>query len=216
MFFKRNAKLLIIGAVVVAAVLLFSIVRANAAEDYSMMEQSVVLIETTDGMGSGVIIGPNAVLTSKHVVDGSGGATVNFNGMLFGLASTDIKMIEGADAAVLIVKVPPTLPVIKLNCTEAKLMDDITIVGFPLGIGPMFSKGQINASEMMDMGEDGMSYLTWAAINHGNSGGPVFNKNNELIAIAHATMIDKDREGAAIGALTAIAPLCSVLKKEIR
>ncbi len=94
------------------------------------------------------------------------------------------------------------------------LGDEITILGYPFvggnnisltkGVISGFGKGEVNGKEAV------VDVRTDAKINHGNSGGPAFTKDGELVGIAVATSTDI----SDIGHLVATAPIKSFINNK--
>jgi S1-C subfamily serine protease len=175
----------------------------SAAEAYEKIAPSVVLVksiaddtEDTDGKppptatGTGVVIVDNGViLTNLHVVQGSRRIRVTFAD---GLESEAVVM--GAqpeqDLAVLKAsKLPDDLfPATMRSTADLRPGDPVVAVGFPFGIGPSASAGVISGlkREYRSMsGERVLSNLIQfdAAVNPGNSGGPLVTAEGEVVGI---------------------------------
>jgi serine protease Do len=141
-------------------------------------------------LGSGVLISPEChVLTAAHVVDNADEIIVKtYDGvkrkavLLFSETSADIAMIK-------LVTPEPDLKHATLGDSDALAVGQIAFaVGSPYGLENSFSVGHISGFRDFNRLYDGMIQAefiqTDAAINSGNSGGPVFNSRGEVIAIA--------------------------------
>jgi S1-C subfamily serine protease len=152
----------------------------------------VVLVSTNIGVGSGTIIRANGyVLTAYHVVQGSTSITVTLStGEKLGatVAASDTNL----DIAILkITSTRTDFPVATLGSSaSANVGDDVVAIGFPMDlVGPAsFTKGIISAFRTDDgsfFANNGERYIqTDAAVNPGNSGGPLVNMKGEVIGIA--------------------------------
>jgi serine protease Do len=137
-------------------------------------------------VGSGFIIDPSGVIITKyHVVEGAFLVTVTLSDG----AKLPARVVAGsreADLAVLSVAAGHTLPALHWGDSEkVEVGDQALIAGNPFGIGTSVSSGIISAVDrnMHDSPFD--DYLqTDAAINHGNSGGPMFDMQGNVIGIA--------------------------------
>ncbi len=141
------------------------------------------------GAGSGVVITPEGkVITAAHLVQSADEIIVQFvNG-----ASVKAKILSSdpaADIAMLqLEKVPDGVKAAKLgDSDDAEIGDQVFIVGAPLGLGHTLSVGHIGARHRPNTMYGAMAraefFQTDAAINEGNSGGPMFNMNGEVIGI---------------------------------
>ena len=148
---------------------------------------TVVQIETTTGLGSGVIYDPDGlVLTAAHVVEGSNTVTVRLadgtsrEGTVVGTdAESDIGVVAidggGAD-----------LPVAVL-ADEAPDVGDLAVaVGSPFALDQTVTSGIVSALDRPAPagGPSVGTIQTDAPINPGNSGGPLANRDGEIIGIA--------------------------------
>ncbi|MBG1232210.1 Do family serine endopeptidase [Aestuariivirga litoralis] len=136
-------------------------------------------------LGSGFVMSADGyVVTNNHVVEDATTVKVTFeNG-----DSYDAKVI-GTDAktdlALLKIKAEgKTFPAVSFAGTEAKVGDTVMAVGNPFGLGGTVTKGIVSAHHR-DIGNgpyDDFLQID-AAINKGNSGGPTFNLDGEVIGI---------------------------------
>ena len=137
-------------------------------------------------LGSGFIIdGEGYVITNNHVIQGAEDITV----ILRDDTQLKAKLI-GADARVdlAVLKVEPPnkkpLPAIKFGDSDKTRVGDwVVAIGNPFGLGHSVTAGIISARgrSLNDSLDD---YLqTDAAINKGNSGGPLFNTEGEVIGV---------------------------------
>ncbi|MEC7185097.1 MAG: trypsin-like peptidase domain-containing protein, partial [Pseudomonadota bacterium] len=136
-------------------------------------------------LGSGFIIDPSGiVITNNHVVENAEEIIVNFsNGEKFKaeLLGRDPK----TDLAVLKVITDKKLPFVKFgDNTKARVGDWVIAIGNPFGLGGSLSVGVISAiNRDINSGPYDSYIQTDAAINKGNSGGPLFNLDGEVIGV---------------------------------
>jgi serine protease Do len=135
--------------------------------------------------GSGLIIDPSGViLTNNHVVAGAYDVHV----MLSDGASVPGRILATAPKSDLaLVKIDPQQPLTAVRWADSdkvQIGDIVLAIGNPLGIGLSVSAGIVSAlnRDLMDTPYDDF-IQTDAAINHGNSGGPLFNSSGEVIGI---------------------------------
>jgi serine protease Do len=137
-------------------------------------------------LGSGFIVDPDGyVVTNNHVIQGAEDITV----ILRDDTQLKAKLIGSdsrADLAVLKVEPPnkKPLPAVKFgNSDKVRVGDWVVAIGNPFGLGHSVTAGIISARgrALSDSLDD---YLqTDAAINKGNSGGPLFNAEGEVIGV---------------------------------
>jgi S1-C subfamily serine protease len=161
---------------------------------YSVIQPSVVLIRThtkdEDGLGTGVIIsGQGAILTSLHVVDGASTIDVVFADG----TTTSAQVISSQrdhDIAVLLPDQIPQLlvPAILGNPNALRVGDEAYVVGNPFGLSGSMSAGVISGFDRSFTPESTQQTLKGliqidAAVNPGNSGGPLLNRYGEVVGI---------------------------------
>ncbi len=136
------------------------------------------------GMGSGFIIEPNGViLTNAHVVEGADEVRVRL------IDRREFKgKVLGADKAtdIAVVKIDATkLPAVKLgDPREVKVGEWVVAIGSPFGFENTVTAGIVSAtSRSLPDGTYVPFIQTDAAVNPGNSGGPLFNLRGEVIGI---------------------------------
>jgi serine protease Do len=140
------------------------------------------------GIGSGVLISADGkVLTAAHVVQTADRVAVEFtNGM-----SVPARVIASevrADVALLqLQRVPPGVVAARLADSDSvQVGDDVFIIGAPYGLGHSLSAGHVSGRHDMHRTVRGVPVevlQTDAAVNMGNSGGPMFNSNGGVVGI---------------------------------
>lgn len=141
------------------------------------------------GLGSGVLISQDGkVMTAAHVVHTADEISVQFlSGEVVG--AQVIASEPEADVSLLqLEQVPPQVLVARLGDSDkVEVGDQIFIVGAPYGIGHTLTVGHISARHKPNTVYSGMSlaefFQTDAAINQGNSGGPMFSMAGEVVGI---------------------------------
>ena len=150
--------------------------------------------------GSGFIIDPAGIIvTNKHVIDGAISVNVLFSDG--NRASASLLAVAGmADLAVLKVTVDRPLPILKWgNGGTLRVGDAVLAIGNPLGLGLSVSAGIVSAlnRDIQDTPFD--NYIqTDAAINHGNSGGPMVDLKGDVVGVDTA-LYNPDEVGGFIG-----------------
>ena len=157
---------------------------------YKQYGNGVVRVEHSSGLGSGFVIDSEGhVLTNAHVVDGAqGDITVSFSNNEKVVAKV-IGVDNATDVAVLKVDVPSSaLTVIPLGDSAGlKVGSGVVAIGNPFGQDRTVTSGIISAVARSIQAPNGFSIngaiQTDAAINHGNSGGPLLDMSGQVIGI---------------------------------
>jgi len=137
------------------------------------------------GIGSGFIISSDGyVVTNHHVIDGADEIIVTLTDGVEYVAE-----VQGSDpktdVALLKLKDAKDLPYVSWgNDEKSRVGDWVLAIGNPFGLGGSASTGIISArGRDINSGPYDDFIQVDAAINRGNSGGPLFNTNGEVIGI---------------------------------
>ena len=193
---------------------------------YARNVKSVVLInatvtesyygQTASGTSSGsgfVLTEDGYVVTNHHVVEGASSITVTMSdgsvhpAQLVGSDSTNDVAVLKMDAA--------GLQAVALgSSTDLIVGDQVVAIGNPLGeLTSTMTVGYVSAKDR-DVTTDGTTInmiQTDAAINSGNSGGPMFNMNGEVIGITTAKYSGESSSGASIEGIGFAIPIDDVM-----
>jgi S1-C subfamily serine protease len=168
----------------------------TVASAVAKAEPAVVRVETTDSIGSGMVIDKSGyVLTCNHVVEDAQSVTiVLMSGEQY--AGTVVEGDETVDLAIVrITAGEADLPTVTLGSSAGlHIGEDIIAIGYPLGLeGEVtVSRGIVSAFRSID---DVNHIQTDAAINPGNSGGPLINLKGEVVGIADIKFVSEAIEG---------------------
>ncbi|PIP00619.1 Do family serine endopeptidase [Pleomorphomonas carboxyditropha] len=149
-------------------------------------------------LGSGFVIDPSGIIiTNNHVIEDADEIVANFSDgtkLKAELVGHDAK----TDLAVLRVKPDKPLTAVKFGDSEHMRVGDwVMAIGNPFGLGGTVTTGIISARNRdINSGPYDNYIQTDAAINRGNSGGPLFNEVGEVIGINTAII---SPSGGSIG-----------------
>jgi serine protease Do len=181
---------------------------ATFASLYQSDVSGVIRIDATtcagSGVGSGVLITPTLVATAAHVVDGA--VTVGLsNGGHTSLGHV-IGISDANDVALVEVTAPFTGHTFSLASTIPPVGTTVGVIGYPEGGPVSFSQGSISGLDRtIDIQGQPRSGLiqTDAALNPGNSGGPLLLLNGSVVGLADAINTSAAGLGYAIPSTTA-------------
>ncbi len=149
-------------------------------------------------VGTGFIVDPSGViLTNKHVIAGAFRITVTmtdrsqWNGTLIGASSL-------LDLAVVKIDVGHPLPYLKFaDSDKAEVGEPVLLIGNPLGLGTSVSSGIVSAVHRSLMNTPIDDYIqTDAALNHGNSGGPMIDRDGNVLGVDTILVTNAAGEGS--------------------
>jgi serine protease Do len=152
----------------------------------------------TSSLGSGFVIDPNGlVVTNNHVIADAEEINVVFNDgsrLKAELLGRDVK----SDIALLQIKPEKPLTAVKFGDSDKlRLGEWVIAIGNPFSLGGSVSAGIVSARNRDIQSGPYDNYIqTDAAINRGNSGGPLFNLNGEVIGVNTAII---SPSGGSIG-----------------
>jgi serine protease Do len=152
----------------------------------------------SNSLGSGFVIDPNGiVITNNHVIGEATDITVIFTDGSK-LKAEVVGKDDKTDIAVLRVKPDKPLKAVPLGDSEkVRIGEWVVAIGNPFGLGGSVSAGIISArNRNIQAGPYDNFIQTDAAINKGNSGGPLFNMAGEVIGINTAIL---SPSGGSIG-----------------
>lgn len=188
---------------------------ANAAGSAEMIQHllpSVVRItvhqlvddakaQDAESFGTGIIVDPAGyIVTNRHVVERAYEVIVTLNDG----AIHHAKLIgDGGDVDLALLKIDShhkLAAVVLANDANVRIADEVFAIGNPYGIGTTVTRGIVSAINR-DLNRSPFdSYLqTDAAINRGNSGGPLVNSKGEVIGISTAYYRGPLEKGGSIG-----------------
>ena len=141
-------------------------------------------------LGSGILLtADGVVLTSRHVVTGADDVRVElFDGRSY--RGAVVARDAWLDVALIRLRGARDLPAATLGSSEAaKVGDPVVAMGNPFGIGPSVTRGILSAkSRSVDDGPAEVYLQTDAAVNPGDSGGPLLDAAGRVIGVNAAVL----------------------------
>lgn len=169
----------------------------TGANVFSENIRSVIEIRWTDGRalysGSGFIISTDGyAITNTHVVTDENGEPCKSVSVSFGDTVSEAEVInlgdkhhglgDGIDLALIKIKDYTSTNVVRFaDFSNVQIGERVFVIGNSLGYGTCITSGIVSDKRRNVNGK--MLLMTDCAINGGNSGGPMFNANGEVIAV---------------------------------
>ncbi len=138
-------------------------------------------------LGSGFVIDGNEglVVTNNHVIEGADEIIVNFHDG----SKLKVDKVIGRDTKtdLALLKVTPKKPLVSVgfgSSSDLRVGDWVMAIGNPFGLGGSVTVGIISAKQRdINAGPYDDFLQTDAAINKGNSGGPLFNMDGQVVGV---------------------------------
>lgn len=187
-----------------------AVVAVNAYTRQTMFGQ----VSEAVSSGTGFVISANGyIVTNYHVVEGASKLVV----LAFDSQSYDARLVgydSTNDIAVLKVETAE-LPYVTIGSSNAlRVGNQVAAIGNPLGtLSSTLTVGYVSAKDRMvtTTGVAINMLQTDAAINSGNSGGPLFNMAGEVVGITTAKYSGYSTSGAAIEGIGFAIPIDDVI-----
>ena len=168
-------------------------------------------------LGSGFIISADGVVvTNNHVIEAADAIEVILqNGQRF--EAIVVGRDPATDIAVLRMHARTQLPYVSLGDSDGARVGDIVLaIGNPFGLGGSLSVGVVSArNRNIDAGRYDDFIQTDAAINRGNSGGPLFNLDGEVIGV-NTAIVSPTGASVGVGFATPSAIVAPVVEQLLR
>lgn len=184
----------------------FDLLQASVGEDFSgIIEESVksvVTIMTDSGQGTGFFVSDEGyIATNAHVLaDISGGLANDIVAI-----TSDKKILDAvflgydADLDVALLKIPGDYNSFRFaNSDRVQVGEKVVAIGNPLGLQFSVSQGIVSAVHRPGLGNEDAYIQTDAALNPGNSGGPLINQEGEVIGINNFKISEGESLGFAL------------------
>ena len=151
------------------------------------------------GSGSGFFVSKDGhTITNYHVIEGCDINKLSFKG-----SQTEVKVLavdKVNDIAILKSNAKPDV-IFPVSNDDVSLLEDVIVAGFPLGkkISSAIKTHKGVVTALAGAGDNYSFFQTDAAINQGNSGGPIINQKGNVVGIAVATWVEKGVQGVHFG-----------------
>jgi putative serine protease PepD len=158
---------------------------------YAAASPSVASVRTSEGSGTGFLVDSNGtIVTNAHVVGDNKQVQVRFDDkgayhdaqVLSVDASTDLAALKVDESAVQGIR-----PLELADSDAAQVGDSVVAIGYPLGLDRTATAGIVSGLERQIQSPNGFSIdkviQTDAAVNPGNSGGPLLNAKGQVIGV---------------------------------
>ena len=181
-----------------------SVVRIFATTQESDYESPWQATRPSSGTGSGVVVSPGKILTGAHVVADATFIQVQtsthpdkFIARLAAVChDSDLALLEVEDAVFI-----EETSVAELGDVLPDLQDKVSVVGFPVGGEEVsVTEGVVSRIELQRYAHSDrwlLAVTVDAAINNGNSGGPVF-LDDQVVGIAFQSLDDAENIGEMV------------------
>ncbi len=185
----------------------------SATQIYERDSKGVVAIKvvTAEGEdeGTGIVLNEKGlILTNDHVVKGARSITIDASGSSNTTRGATL-VGEEANKDLALIRVDPTglglKPLALASSSSVQVGDTVYAIGTPYGLEETFTKGIVSALDRAISAPDGAKIAgaiqTDAALNPGNSGGPLLNEEGEVIGVnfqiaSDAASVDGSQPGS--------------------
>jgi S1-C subfamily serine protease len=189
----------------------------NGQSMIDRVKAAVVTIQTSSGIGSGVILDEHTVVTNFHVVAGCDSAEVVLNGDVRIDGSEYWAVWPECDIAILRVTIRHEIVPVAIAQKIPTVGEKVLAFGSPLSLRGTVSDGivsgirrakEIEAANRFGYQPDSLWLQTTAPISPGNSGGPLVNSNGEIVGLSTWT----DHRGQNLNFAISAVQISSLMK----
>ncbi len=155
---------------------------------------SVVIVYTNSGIGSGFCVKENLIITNAHVIGSYKTVAINLYDKST-IKGEVIKVDLENDMAV--IQIEKSLTPLSF-CSESKIGDEVYAIGAPRDMIYTMTKGIISALDR-ELGNNSYIQID-ASVNSGNSGGPLINDSGQVLGMITLKVSNAEGIGFAIKA----------------
>ena len=149
--------------------------------------------------GTGFFVSSNGHIVSNfHVIDGCSNVKLVYNDREIDTETLAVDKIN--DLAILKVNIKPK-KIYAVSTEDAKLLEDVIVAGYPLGknISEAIKASSGTITALAGVGDNYSEFQTDAALNSGNSGGPILDQKGNVIGVAVSKIQAEGVEGFNFG-----------------
>jgi len=171
---------------------------------------SVVLVQTDTGQGTGFLIEDGYVVTNAHVVGEADTADVRFRDGTWVTGTVAGRDVYSDLAVIDVSSVPSIASPLSFAQTEPVVGQEVVVIGNPFGLDGTVTAGIVSGVNRSIPSVTGYSIpdavQTDAAVNPGNSGGPIVSLDGRVIAVINSGGGDNVAFGISAALATRIIP----------
>jgi S1-C subfamily serine protease len=182
-----------------------NVMNSVVAVEVTVQQMTPFGVTEAQGLGSGVIVRSDLIVTNAHVVEGATQVTVVFDDGV--QASGTVLGIDTARDLAVVSAETGDRPAVEIGSSaDLELGSSVIALGYPLGLGATVTTGIVSGLDRtidVARGDGTVEHLegllqTDAAINPGNSGGPLVDTEGRLVGINTAGSSAAENVGFAI------------------
>lgn len=164
----------------------------SPSEVYARISSTVFVVESEAGQGSAVVVGPELLVTNQHVIDKASRISVRQYGRTW-LATVEKFNVDHDLALLRVTGLRRPVPR-RVSLNSLKVGYRIFALGAPVGLEQTFSEGLISA--LRPEPKPGTFPVQFSApINHGSSGGGIFDERGRLVGVPTSHRHSKELVG---------------------
>ena len=200
-----------------------NLLKAGTSDDFSGIIQtalpSVVTVKTSAAQGTGFLITSNGyIVTNAHVLaDANGNLASNIRVVTNNQNTINAQFIGyDGNMDVALLKISGNYQALTLgNSSKVQIGDKVIAIGDPLGLQFSVSEGIVSAIDRQ--GSNGLNdYIqTDASLNPGNSGGPLIDKNGQVIGINNFKISGGENLGFALESIYVKQAINSIAQQNL-
>lgn len=154
--------------------------------------------------GTGFFVSKNGhMITNNHVIDGCKNIKTTFNGNEYEAKVLSADKMN--DLAIIQSNAKPDL-IYAVAVNDAGLLEEVIVAGYPLGkkVSAAIKATSGTVTALAGIGDNYSEFQTDAALNSGNSGGPIVNNKGNVVGVAVAKLKDKGVESFNFGVKSSV------------